>query len=164
MWRLSSSFIAWRKMWASRVRGGQRRSAKWKALLESCRRKIDTGRLYTTQFLSSSSFSSPFSFWSFARLLSLLALPYLFLSLPSPLSSSLTVFHESPVDHSSDIDLLRASLFVPLFFLRISLAQVARNIALSNKLKLSTKFQNNFLSFRKFSRSNFINRILSIWS
>lgn len=147
MWRLSSSFIAWRKMWASRVRGGQRRSAKWKALLESCRRKIDTGRLYTTQFLSSSSFSSPFSFWSFARLLSLLALPYLSLSLPSPL----TAFHESPVDHSSDIDLLRASLFAPLFFLRISLAQVARNIALSNKLKLSTKFQNNFLSFRKFS-------------
>lgn len=165
MWRLSSSFIAWRKMWASRVRGGQRRSAKWKALLESCRRKIDTGRLYTTQFLSSS-FSSPF-FFLILRPFSFSPPPYLSLSFFPLLFDCVSRIASWPFVRYRN--LLRASLRSPIF-LRSLLEYRWPNSHETSHCRINWNCQPNsrtifFLSFRKFpsrdSSNNFVTRILS---
>lgn len=95
MWRLSSSFIA-RGMVDLQGERGQRRGAKWKALLESCRRKIDTGRLYMTQFLFR--FHPPFLFDPLPVLsLSFSLFRPLFLSLVVDYVSRITGWPSAPI-------------------------------------------------------------------
>lgn len=149
MRRLSSSFIAWRKMWASRVRGGQRRSAKWKALLESCRRKIDTGRLYTTQFLSSSSsFSSPSFLFDPSPVFFLSSLSPIYSPLSSPLFDYVSRIASWPFVRYRSFKSFSSSL--PYFSSEYRWPKSHETLHCRIKWNCQPNSKNNFLSFRKF--------------